>query len=294
MNAKLCTLPCLIAALLAAGCSDVSPEDALLQGREALQACEFAKAAELLAVASSEYANDAGVMVDLGTAQLYAHHNRRAERAFNAAVRLQEGTNESTALEGRAETRRRRGNYEGAFKDYGAAMNKVGRKAYLLAGKAACEIARGNYGSAKALLDEARTADPNEITAIYNYGVLHTKPGYADQTVAARSFAGFIGRTRPETFPEQRQQAVAWLEKLNRSRPAELYEKIDALIIAGNGARTPALKIQQYSEAFKLDMSNPDAMARLIKALAESGDKQRSNSALASFRALFPNDKRFD
>lgn len=294
MHEKSAILPCLAAALLAAGCSDIPPEDALAQGRRALEACEFEKAADMLEIASSAYGGDAGVMVDLGTAQLYARHNRRAERAFDAAVRLQEGSNDSSALEGRAETRRRRGNFDGAFKDYGAAMNKVGRKAHLLAGKAACEIARGNYGSAKALLDEARTVDPSETTAIYNYGVLHTKPGYADNTVAARSFAGFIGRTRPESFPEQRRQAVAWLEKLNRSRPAELYEKIDALMIAGNAAQTHALRIQKYSEAFKLDMSNPDAMARLIKALDESGDRRRSDSALASFRALFPNDRRFD
>ena len=292
MQLRALLLPALAAALAAAGCSR-APANAASEGQKALRAGDYEQAAVLLRAATKSNAQNADVFYNLGMAYLLSSHNRPAEEAFDRAVALSRDTDDWAPLVARAETRRRRGNAEGAVNDYQAALGKANRLPALVAGLAACEMDRGNAGTARALLEEALTTDPEEPVALYNSAVLGAADRASDSTYVSDLLVRFLVTRRSEAYPEQRADAVRRLAALAAARPPELQDKIDALLMASARAASPAFALDRAVEAFRLDQSNPVALARMVAAARECRNEPLAETLLVRGRLLFPNDRRF-
>ena len=292
-------VPALAAALAAAGCSRVPP-NAASEGQKALREGDYERAAVLLRAATKAHPQNADVFYNLGTAYFLAGHNRPAEEAFDRAVELSRDTDDWAPLVSRAETRRRRGNLDGAVNDYQAALGKANRTASLIAGLAACELDRGNPGTALALLEEALTTDPGDPVALYNAGVLHASGRLADRdaskehTEAARLLQLFIVSRRAENCAAQREDAIRRLGELAMHRPPELQEKIDRLLMEAARAASPAFAYEKAHQAWDLDRSNSVALARMERFARKKGDTRNANAIAECGRFLFPGDKRFE
>ena len=286
-------LPALAAALaVAAGCSR-APANAPSEGQKALRAGDYERAAVLLRAATKSNAQNPDVFYNLGMAYLLSSHNRPAEEAFDRAVALSRDTDDWAPLVARAETRRRRGNAEGAVNDYQAALGKANRLPALVAGLAACEMDRGNAGTARALLEEALTTDSEEPVALYNSAVLGAANHASDSTYVSDLLVRFLVTRRSEAYPEQRADAVRRLAALAAARPPELQDKIDALLMASARAASPAFALDRAVEAFRLDQSNPVALARMVAAARECRNESLAETLLTRGRLLFPDDHRF-
>jgi tetratricopeptide (TPR) repeat protein len=299
MQLRAILLPALAAALAAAGCSR-APANAASEGQKALRAGDYERAAVLLRAATKSNAQNADVFYNLGTAYLLASHNRAAEEAFDRAVALSRDTDDWAPLVARAETRRRRGNAEGAVNDYQAALGKANRLPALVAGLAACEMDRGNAGTALALLEEALTTDPDDPVALYNAAVLRSSgrlPGRSapeEHTEAARLLQKFLVSSRARAFEEQRADAIRRLGDLAARRPPELQEKIDRLLMEAARAQSPAFAYEKAVQAYDLDRSNSAALARVERFARLKGDGRRADHIAECGRFLFPGDKRFE
>ena len=222
------------------------------------------------------------------------------EEAFDRAVELSRDTDDWAPLVSRAETRRRRGNLDGAVNDYQAALGKANRTASLIAGLAACELDRGNPGTALALLEEALTTDPGDPVALYNAGVLHASGRLADRdaskehTEAARLLQLFIVSRRAANCAAQREDAIRRLGELALRRPPELQERIDRLLMEAARAASPAFAYEKAHQAWDLDRSNSAALARMERFARKKGDTRNANAIAECGRFLFPGDKRFE
>ncbi len=292
-------VPAIAAAFAAAGCSRVPP-NAASDGQKALRDGDYERAAVLLRAATKAHSQNAAVFYNLGTAYFLAGHNRPAEEAFDRAVELSRDSDDWAPLVSRAETRRRRGNLDGAVNDYQAALGKANRTAGLIAGLAACELDRGNPGTALALLEEALTTDSGDPVALYNAGVLHASGRLSDRdaskehTEAARLLQTFLVSPRAKGYAEQRADAIRRLGELASHRPPELQEKIDRLLMEAARAASPAFAYEKARQAYDLDRSNSVALARMERFARKKGDARTADAIAECGRFLFPGDKRFE
>ena len=299
MHLRTILLSALAAALAAAGCSRVPP-NAASEGQKALRAGDYERAIPLLRAAAKAHPQDAAVFYNLGTANFLALHNRAAEEAFDRAVELSRDTDDWAPLVARAETRRRRGRLDDAVNDYQAALGKANRVAGLVAGLAACEMDRGNSGTALALLEEALTTDPGDPVALYNAGVLHAsgrlsgRSAAEEHTIAARLLQSFLVSPRARSYGEQRADAIRRLGELSSRRPPELQEKIDRLLMEAARAQSPAFAYEKARQAYDLDRSNSVALARMQSFALKKGEAVRAAKIAECGRFLFPGDKRFE
>ena len=290
MHLRSVLLSALAAALVAAGCSRVPP-NAASEGQKALRAGDYERAIELLRAAGRAHPKEAAV---------FANHNRAAEEAFDRAVELSRDTDDWAPLVARAETRRRRGDLDGAVNDYQAALGKANRVASLVAGLAACEMDRGNAGTALALLEEALTTDPEDPVALYNAAVLRSSgrlPGRSapeEHTESARLLQKFLVSPRSLACAEQRADAIRRLGELAARRPPELQEKIDRLLMEAARAQSPAFAYDKARQAYDLDRSNSAALARMGRFARLKGDARTAANIAEFGRFLFPGDKRFE
>ena len=286
------------AVLLSAGCSR-TPPNAASDGQKALREGDYERAVALLGAAARANPDQADLQYNLGMANLLASHDREAEEAFDRAVKLTRYTDDWAPLVARAETRRRRGKLDEAVTDYASAMGKANRLPSLLAGLAACEMDAGNVHAAAANLEEALTNDPDEPLALYNAGVLHASGRLApaepahEHTLAAEFFVRFLTSSRAQDAAEQRADAVRRLHALAAARPAELQDKIDTLLMKSARAQSPAYALDRAVEAFRLDQSNPVALARMVAAARECRNDALARTLAARGRLLFPGDRRF-
>lgn len=289
----------LAASFAAAGCSR-GPANAASEGQKALRAGDFERAIPLLRAAAGRHPQNADVFYNLGTANFLAQHNRAAEEAFDRAVELSRDSDDWAPLVARAETRRRRGDLEGAVNDYKAALGKANRVSGLISGLAACEMDRGNVGAAFALLEEALTTDPGDPVALYNAGVLHAsgrlsgRSAAEEHTDAARLLQTFLVSPRSADCAEQRADAIRRLGELAGRRPPELQEKIDRLLMDAARAQSPAFAYEKARQAYDLDRSNSAALARMERFARAKGDSRLAGSIADCGRFLFPGDKRFE
>ena len=281
MHLRSVLLSALAAALVAAGCSRVPP-NAASEGQKALRAGDYERAIELLRAAGRAHPKEAAVFYNLGTANFRANHNRAAP------------------LVARAETRRRRGDLDGAVNDYQAALGKANRVAGLVAGLAACEMDRGNSGTALALLEEALTTDPGDPVALYNAGVLRAsgrlsgRSASEEHTAAARLLQAFLVSPRARAFEPQRADAIRRLGELSARRPPELQEKIDRLLMEAARAQSPAFAYDKARQAYDLDRSNSAALSRMERFARKKGDLRLAANIAECGRFIFPGDKRFE
>jgi len=299
MHLRSVLLSALAAALVAAGCSRVPP-NAASEGQKALRAGDYERAIELLRAAGRAHPKEAAVFYNLGTANFRANHNRAAEEAFDRAVELSRDTDDWAPLVARAETRRRRGDLDGAVNDYQAALGKANRVASLVAGLAACEMDRGNAGTAFALLEEALATDPGDPVALYNAGVLHAsgrlsgRSASEEHTAAASLLQRFLFSKRARALEPQRADAVRRLGELAERRPPELQERIDRLLMEAARAQSPAFAYDKARQAYDLDRSNSAALARMGRFARLKGDARTAANIAECGRFLFPGDKRFE
>ena len=299
MHLRSVLLSALAAALVAAGCSRVPP-NAASEGQKALRAGDYERAIELLRAAGRAHPKEASVFYNLGTANFRANHNRAAEEAFDRAVELSRDTDDWAPLVARAETRRRRGDLDGAVNDYQAALGKANRVAGLVAGLAACEMDRGNSGTALALLEEALTTDPGDPVALYNAGVLRAsgrlsgRSASEEHTAAARLLQAFLVSPRARAFEPQRADAIRRLGELSARRPPELQEKIDRLLMEAARAQSPAFAYDKARQAYDLDRSNSAALSRMERFARKKGDLRLAANIAECGRFIFPGDKRFE
>ncbi|MBQ6103994.1 MAG: tetratricopeptide repeat protein [Kiritimatiellae bacterium] len=299
MHLRTVLFSALAAAFAAVGCSRVPP-NAASEGQKALRAGDYERAIPLLRAAAKAHPKEAAVFYNLGTANFRADHNRAAEEAFDRAVELSRDTDDWKPLVARAETRRRRGNLDGAVNDYQAALGKANRVAGLVAGLAACEMDRGNAGTAFALLEEALTTDPADPVALYNAGVLHASgrlPGRSvseEHTEAARLLQLFVVSKRSLDFEAQRADAIRRLGGLASRRPPELQEKIDRLLMEAARAQSPAFAFEKARQAWDLDRSNSAALSRMERFAHKKGDDRLAGRIAECGRFLFPGDRRFE
>ena len=255
-------------AVLFAGCSKISPEEAVSKGQQALANGRYEEAATYLKTASKAYPENAAVFYNLGMANLLANHNRAAESAFQRAIELEKDPENTAAYQGLGEARRKRGNFEGASAAYRVAIQRSFRKPDLLAGLAACEMGAGIIGSACNYLNEALELDPNNPVALYNDAILHSRPAseYFDQTRAAKHFWEFLGSTVANENPEQREIAIRKLAELNKNRSPELQDQIDNFVMISYD-NPPRIRAQRLAEAIKMDYSNYELWEIFISAL---------------------------
>lgn len=271
---------------LLAGCSRIPPEQAVAAGQKALAEGDYETAVENLRVAARANPQNEIAFYNLGMAQMLAGQAKAAETSFAKAADLGRSGEGTDALVGLAEARRRQGKFDLAAAAYEQAMSKADRKPRLLAGSAAIEMDRGNYGAAKLRLDEALAADPLDPVAQFNYAVLCSRKDseFFDLTASARSFAAFATTLCKPEFADMQGEAVRRLHSLAELRPPEIEAAVDNLMLGG--------KIANVKEAYKIDQSNPDILARLIKLLRKNGDNKRADALAEHFAVLFPDDIR--
>lgn len=286
----------LLALAFLTGCSRVPPEEAVSRGQQALLDGDYELAIDLLETAAKAYPDNAVVYYNLGMANLLGKHNRAAENAFLKSSTLEKRPEETSALQGLAEARRRRGNFEGASAAYRAAIQKSYRKPDLLAGLAACEMGYGMTGTASGYLNEALAIDPKNPVAVFNDAILHSRRAseYFNQTRAAKQFFVFLGLPAADENPEQRETALRGLSELNKNRSVELQEEIDEMVMRAYSGNTPALRLKLLGEALDLDRSNAELWERFIANLGYAGYPQsRIDEARRNCARRFPDDPRF-
>lgn len=271
---------------LLAGCSRIPPEQAIAVGQKALAEGDYETAVLNLRAAARANPQNEVAFYNLGMAQMLAGQLKAAESSFVKAADLGRSGEGTDALVGLAEARRRQGKFDLAAAAYEQAFSKADRKPRLLAGSAAIEMDRGNYGAAKLKLDEALAADPMDPVVQFNYAVLCSRKDseFFDLTASARSFAAFATQLCKPEFADMQGEAVRRLHSLASLRPPEIEATVDNLMVGG--------KIANVKEAFRLDQSNPDILARLIKLLRKNGENGTADKLAEHFRVLFPDDAR--
>ena len=295
---KLALPSVLTAALLAAGCSRMPPEQAIAEGQKALAAGDWATAADRLDRATDARPDSPELHYNLGMARLMGGDAKGAKEAFSDAVRLDRDSEDTRALEGLAEACRRLGDTAGAVAAYNGALGKS-YKPYLKACLAGCEMDRNRMGAAAAYLEDALAKDPEEPVALFNDAVLHAREPVPNpmkaHTRAANEFMRFLLSPRSEAYPDQRADAVRRLAALSRARPPELQRQIDDLLEESHAAQTPRYAADCASKAFLLDPSFSDSLAWYATCVARLGTARTDDAAKLRQigHRLFPADGRF-
>lgn len=285
----------MLAAVLAAGCSRVSPQEALAEGRAAVERGDWEAAEKPLRAVTRAFPASWEAFYNLGSARLRAGRAADAVAPLSKAAKLAAGTDETRPLEALAEAQRLSGDPDAAYFTLKAVEEKVYRKPWLLASLAAVELDRGNPGAAKAYLADALEIDSGEPVALFNRAVLESRQGQDfDHPAAARDLAAFLLSERSAPFPDMRAEAVRRLAALDSARPDAVTEKLDALLLAAHDPRlTLRERLVRAADAVKADWSNPGALVWYVNLLRQSGDAQLADLNAARGRTLFPSDTRF-
>ena len=284
-----------VAALVAAGCSRTSPQEALAAGRDAVERGDWEGAERPLRAAARAFPSSWEAFYNLGSARLRAGRAGDAVSALSKAAKLAAGTDETRPLEALAEAQRLAGDHDAAYFTLKAVEEKVYRKPWLLASLAAVELDRGNPGSAKAYLDDALEIDGGEPVALFNRAVLRSRKGPDfDHSGAAGDFAAFLVSPRSDPYPEMKEDAVRRVAALDASRPDAVTEKLDMLLLAAHDPRlTLAERLVRAAEAVKADWSNAAALAWYVNLLRQNGNVALAELNAKRGHAIFPDDPRF-
>lgn len=285
----------LAAAFCAAGCSRMSPQEAIAEGRDAVERGDWEAAEKPLRAVTRAFPSSWEAFYNLGSARLRAGRAADAVSPLAKAAKLASGTDETRPLEALAEAQRLSGDPDAAYFTLKAVEEKVYRKPWLLASLAAVELDRGNPGAAKAYLADALEIDEGEPVALFNRAVLESRPGPDyDHPAAARDLAAFLLSSRSDPFPDMRADAVRRMAALDASRPDSVTETLDALLLAAHDPRrTLRERVVKAADAVKADWSNPGALAWYVNLLRQSGDVARAELNVRRGRTLFPLDPRF-
>ena len=285
-----------LAALLAAGCSRVPPEEALARGQAALAAGRYAEAAPLLAVVARANPENPVAFYNLGMARLLSGDNRGARSAFSESLVFAAGDDRRRAVQGLAEAWRRGGDAEKAVEVYTKAIDDGDRSACLLAGLAGIELDCGEIHAAHSHLTQAAADDPKDATYLFNSGWLYSTDAKLDVTRAAERLVDFLATgTNAALYPAQAAAARSRIAGLSARRPAALQARIDANLVRSYEAeRTdPEASFKATVAAYQLDQSNEDALKRLVELSKAAGDAQRVAALSARGRLLFPDEPAF-
>ena len=273
------------------GCNRESSNEAIGHGQNALQNGDYPTAIRHLKRAVKLNPGNEILFFNLGMAQLLAKDYSGAITAFDQAEKLNIDGN-TEALEGLAEARRQMGDYAGAIQAFERAIEKVNRKAHLVAGMAVCEMEQGNDENAYELLQQALGTDNHEPVALFNMASLMMKPKYNEPQKAAELYARFLLESVKSTYPQERARAIEAIKTIGANRPAALQMQIDDLMMAAKTTKSPAESLKQAAEAVRLDQSNPDALWELLERLSAAGHKKDASVIRLRFQTIFPDDPR--
>ena len=294
MKSALATLS--LAALLAAGCSRVPPEEALVRGQAALAAGRYAEAAPLLAVVARANPENPVAFYNLGMSRLLSGDNRGARSAFSESLVFAAGDVRRSSVQGLAEAWRRAGDAEKAIEVYTKAIDDGDRSACLLAGLAGIELECREINAAHTHLMQAAADDRRDPTYLFNAGWLFSEDAKLDVTAAAQFLAEFLATgTNAALYPAQAAAARNRLATLAARRPATLQERIDANLVRSYEleARDPGAALKATAAAYALDQSNADAFKRLLDLSAAAGNETASAKLRERGRLVFPDDPAF-
>lgn len=274
------------------GCNRESSNEAIGHGQNALQNGDYPAAIRHLKRAVKLNPSNEILYFNLGMAQLLSKDYPSAITAFDQAEKLNIDGN-TEALEGLAEARRQLGDYAGAIQAFERAIEKVNRKAHLVAGMAVCEMEQGNDENAYELLQQALGTDNHEPVALFNMAVLMQKPKYNEPQKAAELYARFLLESNNKsTYPKECARAIEAIKTIGANRSAALQMQVDDLMMAAKTTKSPAEALKQAAEAVRLDQSNPDALWELLERLAASGHKKDAAAIRLRFQTIFPDDPR--
>ncbi|MBQ9726890.1 MAG: tetratricopeptide repeat protein [Kiritimatiellae bacterium] len=286
----------LLAALAAAGCSRVPPEEALARGQAALAAGRWDEAAALLDAAADAHPENPVVFYNLGMARLCAGKWRGARAAFAESAKFAAGDDRRRAVQGLAEAWRRGGDADKALEVYTEAIDGGDRSACLLAGLAGIELERGELQAAHRHLSEAAADDPDDPTYLFNSGWLFSTDEKLDVTVAAERLVSFVtSGDNAALYPAQADAARRRLAELSAKRPAALQEKIDTLLersLDPSVSRTAAA-FKAAVAAYQLDQSNSFALETVIDLARRQGRRDVAAALATRGRLLFPDEPAF-
>lgn len=286
-----------LAALLAAGCSRVPPEEAVARGQAALAEGRYKEAASLLDDAVYANPENPVVFYNLGMARLLAGDFRAARAAFSESAKFASGEDRRRAVQGLAEAWRRTGDARQAAEVYTEAIEAGDRSACLLAGLAGIELERGELQAAHRHLSEAAADDPSDPTYLFNSGWLFSTDEKLDPTVASKRLVDFVANgENAARYPAQAEAARRRLAALADKRPAALQAKIDALLEKCEnpppGTR-PIDALRFAKDAYELDQSNAFALEVFMDLAAAQRNRRVADALRARGRLLFPDDPAF-
>ena len=284
------------AALLAAGCSRIPPEEAVARGQAALAAGRYAEAAPLLAAAARANPENPLAFFNLGMARLLSGDCRGARSAFSETLVFASGDLRRAAVQGLAESWRRAGDAEKAIEVYTKAIDDGDRSACLLAGLAGIELETGEVQAAHSHLSQAAAADPKDPTYLFNSGWLFSTDEKLDVTRAAERLVEFLASgSNAALYPAQAAAARRRIAELAAKRPPALQERIDAQLVRSYETErsNPEASFKATVAAYQLDQSNEDALRRLVELSRAAGDSRRVAALCARGRLLFPDEPAF-
>lgn len=286
-----------LAALLAAGCARVPPEEAVARGQAALAEGRYKEAASLLDDAAYANPENPVVFYNLGMARLLGGDFRGARAAFAESAKFAAGDDRRRAVQGLAEAWRRGGDARQAVEVYTEAIEGGDRSACLLAGLAGIELERGELQAAHRHLSEAAADDPTDPTYLFNAGWLFSTDEKLDVTVAAKRLVDFLASgDNAALYPAQAETARRRLAALADKRPAALQAKIDALLEKCENpppGMSPAEILRLATSAWALDLSNAFALETCMNLAAAQRNRRVADALRARGRLLFPDDPAF-
>ena len=285
-----------LAALLAAGCSRVPPEEAVARGQAALAEGRYKEAASLLDDAAYANPENPVVFYNLGMAHLHAGNFRAARAAFSESAKFAAGEDHRRAVQGLAEAWRRAGDARQAAEVYTEAIEGGDRSACLLAGLAGIELERGELQAAHRHLSEAAADDPNDPTYLFNSGWLFSTDEKLDVSIASKRLVDFLAiGDSAALYPAQAEAARRRLAALSAKRPAALQERIDRLLerCANPNGMAPPDVLRTAVAAYALDQSNAFALETCMNLYAKQGRRDKAAALRSRGRLLFPDDPAF-
>ncbi|MCL1910557.1 MAG: tetratricopeptide repeat protein [Kiritimatiellaeota bacterium] len=253
--------------LAAVGCGAPNAEDTFRSGEAAYESGDYATARKHFKRFAKLKPDSDIAAYNLGMACLKLENFSAAADAFERADSLSKDAG-TEALEALAQTRRLAGKPDEALKVYDRAIKKANRQPHLLAGMAQCHIDKGQYGYAENSLKEALTISAGkDPAALFNMGVLFTKPAHADPAKAALYYHNFLRhhRNNPE-FATETVRAARALAELNDNVPADLREKVTLKIAeAGKFSQDKVKRLNLLFQAWYTFPASQDAMSAYVK-----------------------------
>ena len=258
----------LCAVLLAtAGCGSPNADDEFRDGAAAYESGDYATARKHFKRFSKLNPDNETAAYNLGMACLKNKEYGAAADAFKQAESLSKNGG-SEFLEALAQTLRLSGKPDAALDVYDRAIAKTNRQPNLLAGMAQCHIDKGRFGHAEKLLKDAITiSGGKEPAALFNFGVLYSKPAHNDPAKSALYYHNFLRhhRNNPE-FAAETVRAAQALASLDRSIPPDLQEKVILKIAeSGRYSRDKVKRLNLLFEAWYVYPASKLAMAEYIK-----------------------------